>query len=59
MEYAIGLDIGGSKLYFAIINREGAILDRTIVPTEAHLGGERVIDNVMDGINRSLAWPLC
>jgi len=54
VEYAIGVDIGGSKLYFAIVNREGAILNRIIVPTEAHLGAERVMENVLDGINRMI-----
>ena len=52
MEYAIGVDIGGTKIQFAAIDREGRICHRDLVPTQAQLGPQQVIDKVFGGISR-------
>jgi glucokinase len=51
MEYAIGVDIGGTKVQFAAVNREGMIIHRHLVPTEAMLGPQQLMDKVLAGID--------
>ncbi|WP_195573912.1 ROK family protein [Paenibacillus sp. 1001270B_150601_E10] len=50
MTYAIGVDIGGTKVQFATINRQGSIVDRLLVPTEAAKGPDQLMKKVEDGI---------
>ena len=56
----IGIDLGGTKIYTALANDEGKILNEVIVPTEATKGYEQIVDkmkdsikNVMNGIDKS------
>lgn len=46
-ELAIGIDLGGTNLKGIVMDREGnaRCVERT--PTEAHLGGEHVLDNIL------------
>nr|WP_235427028.1 ROK family protein [Cohnella kolymensis] len=55
MDYAIGVDIGGTKIQFAAVDTEGNIVQRHLIPTEAKLGPQQVIDKVMNGIERIAA----
>lgn len=55
MEYAIGVDIGGTKIQFAAVDQEGSIVHRHLIPTEAQLGPKQVLDKVMEGIDRIAA----
>ncbi|WP_274363022.1 ROK family protein [Paenibacillus thermotolerans] len=50
MNYAIGVDIGGTKIRFAAVNRQGGILLDRVVPTEAKKGAAHVMSAVMEGI---------
>ncbi|TJY44543.1 ROK family protein [Cohnella pontilimi] len=50
MEFAIGVDIGGTKIQFAAVNREGAIMERQLMLTEALLGPQQLVDKVLAGI---------
>jgi len=54
MEYAIGVDIGGTKIRFAAVDREGRIAWGHRVPSEAHLGAKHVMDAVRKGIEDTL-----
>jgi len=54
MEVAIGVDIGGTKLQFAAVDREGRIVHRGLVPTEAQLGPRQVMEKVCGGIARMI-----
>ena len=38
---AIGIDIGGTKMAVAAVNRQGEILQRLVLPTQAELGFAR------------------
>lgn len=53
-EVAIGLDLGGTNIKAGIVNREGKILRRMSVPTEAHQGGEAILQRI-GGVVRMLA----
>lgn len=47
VRHAIGIDVGGTKIAGAIVNpSNGAIAARIQVPTQAHLGGIAVLDNL-------------
>lgn len=50
MSYAIGVDIGGTKVQFAVIDRGGNITNRHLVPTEANKGPEQLMNKVLLGI---------
>ncbi|MGG4344042.1 ROK family protein [Paenibacillus lautus] len=51
MSYAIGVDIGGTKVQFAVIDREGKIINRHLMPTEAGKGPEQLMNKVLLGID--------
>lgn len=51
MEYAIGVDIGGTKIHFAVVDREGRIVDSHRVPSEAQLGADHVMSLVLQGVD--------
>ncbi len=52
MEFAIGADIGGTKIQVAAVDREGCVVDRHLLPTEAQLGPEQVMGKLLTGIER-------
>jgi glucokinase len=52
MEYAIGVDIGGTKVQFAAVDPEGRMIHRHLVPTEAQLGPQQLMNKVIAGIER-------
>jgi glucokinase len=45
--YHIGIDLGGTNIKFAVIDRTGHIVQRLVVPTHAHEGHDAVIDRMM------------
>ncbi|MFC4601175.1 ROK family protein [Cohnella hongkongensis] len=55
MEYAIGADIGGTKIQVAAVDREGRVADRHLMPTEAQLGPAQVMEKLLSGIERTLS----
>lgn len=48
MDYAIGVDLGGTQLRAALVDRRGHMLRHVRVPTEAHQGPYAVIDRIVD-----------
>ncbi len=54
-KYVIGVDLGGTKILSAIVDRSGKIVERVNLPTEAALGPKRVIGNIRDSVNLLLA----
>ena len=50
-DYFIGLDLGGTNIRAAAVTQEGEILHRVKIPTEAPLGRERVIANILKVID--------
>lgn len=48
----IGIDLGGTKLYTAIGNSSGEILNEVILPTEANKGYEQIVNKMKDSIRK-------
>ncbi|TNJ67913.1 ROK family protein [Paenibacillus hemerocallicola] len=53
-EAAIGVDIGGTKIHFAVVDNNGQIRCQDIVPTRGERGAKAVMDTVASGIARML-----
>ncbi|MCE1254122.1 MAG: ROK family protein [Anaerolineae bacterium] len=53
--YAIGVDIGGTKMAFALMNRAGQVLESTQKPTHASRGAQAMIGDLADGINHLIS----
>jgi len=53
-EVAIGVDIGGTKIHFAVVGRHGDIIRQHIEPTPAREGAEQIMNAVVGGIERML-----
>lgn len=60
-KYVIGVDLGGTKIYTALVDLEGNIVKEKVVETLAHEGevavAERIIntiDYVIDGVDKEL-----
>jgi len=51
--YAVGVDLGGTNIKVALVERTRGIIERVSVPTEAVHGVARVLDRVADGIART------
>jgi glucokinase len=49
-EYAIGVDIGGTKIAFALVDRNGHTLDTHQLPTDADKGSAAVVDAAAAGV---------
>jgi glucokinase len=54
-EYAIGLDIGGTKILAAIIDRNGNVLNQSQTPTSPELGYEITMERVLTAVRTVLA----
>ena len=54
MQYAVGLDIGGTKIKYALVDQEGNIVYESISPTQSGTGKERVLDNVRKAVKEVL-----
>ncbi|MGL4450925.1 MAG: ROK family protein [Sarcina sp.] len=51
-KYVIGIDLGGTKISTAIANMDGKVQSMFVVPTEAHLGEKKVIENIVTSIEK-------
>ncbi len=51
MEYAIGVDIGGTKIEADLVNSSGRILFRNRVKTDADKPKKKIINNIVEAIN--------
>ena len=49
-KYAIGVDLGGTKIKLGIVTSEGKIIKKTAVPTLAEEGAEKSIGQIKNGI---------
>lgn len=49
-QFYIGVDLGGTKIYTAISNELGEIINEEVVPTEANKGPEQIIDKIINSI---------
>ncbi len=53
--YAIGVDVGGTKMAFALVNQDGKVLDTRLMPTNAARGPQEIIADMATGINQLLS----
>jgi glucokinase len=44
--YAVGIDVGGTKIAAGLVSSSGHVVQQQRVPTGAHLGGEHVLQTV-------------
>lgn len=58
MQFAIGIDIGGTNTYFGLVDREGKILLKDVVKTLDFSDPKELVDVVSEKINSSLALLL-
>ncbi|MGB3541637.1 ROK family protein [Rubrivirga sp.] len=51
-EYAVGVDLGGTNLKVALVERRTGIVRQTSFETDADEGPEHVLDRIADGVDR-------
>jgi glucokinase len=49
---AVGIDLGGTNLKAALVDKELGILEQISLPTEAHLGPVHVLDQIGKAVNQ-------
>ncbi len=52
--YVVGVDLGGTKILTALINKKGEIVAQAKQATEAEMGPERVIARIAESVERVL-----
>lgn len=52
---AIGIDIGGTKIAFALINREGDVFASHRIPTEVPAGPEDIVRRIVENVHALIA----
>lgn len=50
-EWAIGIDLGGTKIEAALVDTKGNIYNRQRIPTDASLGYESVLSHIITAVN--------
>lgn len=53
-DYAVGVDLGGTKVATALVRRDGLVVDQVIEPTQKEKGFENVIDRMGASIRAML-----
>lgn len=56
IKYAIGIDLGGTFIKFALVNQDGEKITEGITPTNAVGGREEVIENIVAAIEKLLRY---
>ena len=51
-EYAVGVDLGGTNLKVALVERTDGIVRQAVLPSEAEQGPEAVLDRIAEGVAR-------
>ena len=50
-KYVVGVDLGGTKIYTALVDLQGNMIKEKTVETLAHEGEEAVLERILDTIN--------
>ena len=58
MRYAIGVDIGGTKIEAALVNEKGKILSKYRLPTEAKKSAKTTANNIAHTISHVKTKPV-
>lgn len=59
IKYAIGVDLGGTNIKIGIVSNKGKLIKKTSIKTEASRGPDKVIDNILKGIDKILSKSSC
>ena len=51
-KYALGIDLGGTSVKLGIVSNLGAILSKISIPSNAELGPDHVISQIIKGIKQ-------
>jgi len=51
-EYLIGVDLGGTKIEAGLVDLNGKVVKKIILPTEAGKGKQQVIQNIVYAVNK-------
>ncbi|WP_308635700.1 ROK family protein [Paenibacillus silvisoli] len=54
LELSVGVDIGGTKIHFALVDAQGKLYADEQIPTEAIQGAAAVMERTLQGIERML-----
>ena len=54
LEYAIGVDLGGTNLRIAAVDERGALVEKVTLGTKVSLGRDHVIDEMCQAIEQVL-----
>ena len=53
-EYIFGVDVGGTSVKMGIFDVEGAVVDKWEIPTRTENGGENILPDIAESINRQM-----
>jgi predicted NBD/HSP70 family sugar kinase len=53
-QYAVGVDLGGTKILAALVTRKGKLIAETKQPTGAEDGPTKIIERIADGVDKLL-----
>ena len=53
-KYVVGVDLGGTKIYTALVNLDGEIVKEITVKTEAEKGEKSVMEKILNTIDNVL-----
>jgi glucokinase len=48
--YQVGVDVGGTNTKLAVLDASGRVLAKSVIPTQAHEGHDRVIQRIIEAI---------
>ncbi|AEX85676.1 glucokinase [Marinitoga sp. 1135] len=48
--YIVGVDLGGTEIKTGLVSKDKGIIKKVALPTEAHLGQEKVVENIVETI---------
>ncbi len=54
IKYALGVDLGGTSIKFGLVSNLGMIVSKTSLPSNAELGPDEVISQIVKGIKQIL-----
>lgn len=54
-DYSIGVDLGGTNLRIAAVDRQGDLLEKITLGTRVALGRDKVVDDMCDAVQRMVA----
>lgn len=55
-KYFIGVDLGGTNIKFGIVSDKGEIQQKGMLPAQANLGRDAILNNINKAIEQSLAF---